>query len=91
MNKGDLVNYISDDVGITKKDAAIVVESMLKCIKSALENKSKVNLSGLGSFHFKKRNARIARNPRTGESVEVPEKTVVKFRPSGKLQEKINK
>lgn len=91
MNKGEIISYISEDIGITKKDAEKFLNSFLSCLKKKLYNKKRVNLTGIGSFHFKDRDPRTGRNPKTGEKIEVPSKTVVKFTPSGKLKDAINK
>lgn len=81
MNKQDLIEAVSKVV-CTKKEAAQAVETMISEIKNALEKNEKVTLAGLGSFSVTTRKARTGRNPRTGETIQIPAKKVVRFRPS---------
>lgn len=86
MNKAGLINYVSDEVAISKKEAKIVIDAVLDGIRGGIVNEGKVTLVGFGTFELAKRNARVARNPKTGERIDVPEKTVPKFRPSASLK-----
>lgn len=90
MTKADLVDEVAKNSGLTKKDAEIVVETVLGSIKDALNSGEGVELRGFGSFRLRKRNPRQARNPKTGEEVHVPPKTVSYFRPGKLLRELIN-
>ncbi len=89
MTKKELILIVHEsfDGRITKKDAAMVVDSVLEAAKTALLRAGELKLSGFGSFVVKKRPARIARNPQTGESIEVPAKLTVKFKASKILNE----
>ena len=90
MTKADLVDKVAQNSGVTKKDAEVVVQEVLDSIVDALNAGDKVELRGLGSFRFRKRRARRGRNPKTGEQVQVPAKTVVYFKPGKILEELIN-
>lgn len=84
MTKADLVDQVYEAIGpgITKKDCAAVVDALLNAVKRALANEKRIELRGFGTFEVRYRKARMARNPRTGEPVEVPARAVPAFRPS---------
>lgn len=86
MNKKELIDFVSDEMGITKKEAKMAVDVVIDGLGKGLVNDGKVTLVGFGVFEVVKRNARTARNPQTGEAVEVPEKWVPKFRASNSLK-----
>ncbi len=71
-NKNALVAMIATETGFTKKDSRIALEAVITSIGTALANGEKVTLSGFGTFQVKDTNARMARNPKTGEAVSVP-------------------
>lgn len=75
------------EIGVSQKDAGIVIDAVLKTIKDGLVNDGKVTLVGFGSFVAATQAARKARNPKTGEPIDVPAKTVVKFRPAAAFKE----
>jgi integration host factor subunit beta len=85
MTKADLVEQVSTATGLTKRDVGVVVDLLLMTISRALTEEEHVELRGFGSFKVKTRNARVARNPRTGERVQVPQKTVPYFKASREL------
>lgn len=84
MTKADLVDQVHEAIGpgITKKDCAAVVDGFLNAVKQALANEARIELRGFGTYEVRHRKARMARNPRTGEPVEVPARAVPVFRPS---------
>lgn len=84
MTKADLVDQVYEAIGpgITKKDCAAVVNGLMNAIKQALAEEARIELRGFGTFEVRHRKARMARNPRTGEPVEVPARAVPVFRPS---------
>ena len=90
MTKAELVEMIAVETGVSKKDTAEIVELIMANIGRALETGDRVELRGFGSFKVKTRGARLARNPRTGESVEVPEKRVPFFKASNELKGRLN-
>ncbi len=82
MNKADIINKVSEELGTTKADAERAVEIIITSIEKTLKSGEEVSIAGLGIFSAKVRNARTARNPRTGEAIEVPAMRVPKFRPA---------
>ena len=72
MNKAELINAVAASADVSKKDTEAVITAMLDTITEALKQGDKVQLVGFGSFEVKKRAARIGRNPRTKEEIEIP-------------------
>lgn len=89
MNKADIINKVHDALGGTKVDAEKSVETMIESIVESLKAGDEVSIAGLGIFSAKMRNARTARNPRTGESIEVPAMRVPKFRAAKALKDAV--
>lgn len=91
MTKADLVEQVADAIGpgITKKDCALVVDGLLNAVKAALSEGDNIEIRGFGTFKVRERKARVARNPRTGERVEVPSRVVPVFKPSKDLREQV--
>ncbi|MFN2431509.1 MAG: HU family DNA-binding protein [Gemmatimonadota bacterium] len=89
MTKADLVEQIAEATGLTKKDTAVVVDGFLEAVKQAMAQEKNIEIRGFGSFKIKKRKARKARNPRTGDPVQVPSRHVPTFKPSKELKELI--
>ncbi len=89
MTKADLVEQIAEATGLTKKDTAVVVDGFLEAVKRALAREQNIEIRGFGSFKVKRRKARKARNPRTGEPVHVPGRLVPTFKPSKELKEMV--
>ena len=88
MTKADLVEQVAEAIGpgITKKDCAMVVDGLLNAIKNAMADHEHIEIRGFGTFKVRKRRSRMARNPRTGDSVEVPARVVPVFKPSKDLR-----
>lgn len=84
MNKGELVDAIADKANVTKKQADAVLTAALETIVDAVSDGDKVTLVGFGSFERRERKAREGRNPKTGESMEIPATTIPAFS-AGKL------
>ena len=91
MTKADLVEQVAEAIGpgITKKDCALVVDGLLNAVKLALANGDNIEIRGFGTFKVRKRKTRGARNPRTGDPVEVPSRSVPVFRPSKDLRSRV--
>ena len=89
MNKADLANAVHGKIGGTKVQAEEVVETLISEITGALKSGQEVSVAGLGIFSTKQRAARTARNPRTGESVQVPAMRVPKFRAAKALKDAV--
>ena len=89
MNKKDLVNFVAEATDNTKKASAMMVDAVIEGIKSGITNDGKVGLVGFGTFKAVPRKARTARNPQTGEPVEVPARMVPAWKPSKLLKAKV--
>ena len=91
MTKTDIVSRIYKEVGFSKKEAAELVDMVFKLIKETLSRGEKVKISGFGNFSIRDKTSRTGRNPQTGESMEIPARRVLSFRPSHVLKEDISK
>lgn len=91
MTKADLVEEVSRITEVKRKESEVIVETIFDSIMSALRKKDKVEIRGFGSFRTRQRRGRIGRNPKTGEKVEVPPKTIPFFKPSKDLKDLINR
>ncbi len=89
MNKADIIGKVHEVLGGTKADAERAVDTMLACITDSLTEGQEVSIAGLGIFSAKMRPARQGRNPRTGESIEVPAMRVPKFRAAKALKDAV--
>ncbi len=90
MTKADLVERVAKEADMTKKDAEQLVEIIFDSIIASLNKGEKIELRGFGSFRVRQRNARKGRNPKTGDSVDIPAKRVAYFKPGKELKEVIN-
>ena len=72
MNKSELINAVAVSAEVSKKEAEAVITAALDAITAALKEGDKVQLVGFGSFEVKKRAARVGRNPKTKETIEIP-------------------
>ncbi|GAC1454693.1 MAG: HU family DNA-binding protein [Gemmatimonadaceae bacterium] len=79
MNKQDLITKIASDTGATKSSAAAAIESLLDGITRSLKKGHPITFVGFGTFRTSQRRARVARNPRTGVSIKIPKRRVVRF------------
>lgn len=89
MTKKDIVLKITDMTGIKQVDVKKVVQKTFDVIIESLVRSEKVELRNFGVFKIKERKARFGRNPRTGESVPVPPRKVVVFKPGLEMKQKI--
>ncbi len=89
MNKSALADVINGVVGGTKADSDRAVEAIIEAITNSLKDGEDVSIAGLGIFSAKERAARTARNPRTGEPVQVPAMKVPKFRAAKALKDAV--
>jgi integration host factor subunit beta len=91
MTRSALIEKVSERVeGLTLKQTEIVVETVFESIKEALQRGEKIEIRGFGNFRLKERLPRKARNPKTGESVDVPQKKAVRFKAGKALREALN-
>ena len=91
MNKAELIAAVAAAAEISKKDAEIAVAATLDSITAALKNGDKVQLVGFGSFEVKKRAARMGRNPRSKEAIEIPASTTPVFKAGKALKDAVAK
>ncbi|MCH2411208.1 integration host factor subunit beta [Myxococcota bacterium] len=90
MTKAELVDEVSQNSDLNKKDAEVIVQTVLDSITDSLKAGEKVELRGFGSFRLRDRAPRLGRNPKTGEQVHVPAKRVPYFKPGKDLKSLIN-
>jgi len=91
MNKAELISAVAAAAEVSKKDAEAVIVATLDTITAALKEGEKVQLVGFGSFEVKKRAARIGRNPKTKESIEIPASVVPVFKAGKALKDGVAK
>ena len=89
MTRAELVEEVARAVYVTRKEADKIVDTALASIVDSLKRGEKVEIRGFGSFRTRTRKARIGRNPKSGDSVDVPPKTVPFFKPSKQLREAV--
>ena len=89
MTKKDIVRTISEEVGLTQQQTKKIVQKTFDAIIECLVNERRIELRNFGVFEVKQRAARIARNPRTGKQVEVPQKCVVTFKPGKEMEARV--
>ncbi len=89
--KADLVDRVYEKVGFTRQEAVEAVEILFKEIKSVLAKGEDVRITGFAGFHLKDKNARNARNPRTGEPIRIRSRRVLTFKPSQQLLDSTNR
>jgi nucleoid DNA-binding protein len=85
MNKAQLIEAVAKKV-CTKKEAQQAVEALLETIKDSLKKKEPVTISGFGTFRVKETKPRTGRNPKTGETIQIPAKKKIAFRASKELK-----
>lgn len=89
LTKADLAKHLMDHLDLGKKEADLLVNIFLESIVGALRKGEGVELRGFGSFRLRDRKARVGRNPRSGQSIQVPPKRVVYFKLGKELRSKL--
>lgn len=89
MTKKEIVKTISEECGLTQLKTKEIVQKTFEAIIDTLVTERRIELRNFGVFEVKKRAARKARNPRTAERVDVPEKFVVTFKPGKEMEERV--
>jgi nucleoid DNA-binding protein len=89
VTKKEIVKTISEEIGMTQLRTKEIVQKTFDAIVETLVQDGRIELRNFGVFEVKKRAARKARNPRTGQRVDVPEKFVVTFKPGKEMEEKV--
>ena len=77
MTKADIIEGVYEKVGFSKKESAEIVELVFDTVKETLERGDKIKISGFGNFQVRHKNARVGRNPQTGEEIKISERRVV--------------
>ncbi|MBF0611018.1 MAG: integration host factor subunit alpha [Magnetococcales bacterium] len=90
MTKAEIVESIYRKMGITKREAADLVESFFELVRQQLEDGESIKLSGFGNFEIREKRSRRGRNPKTGEEIEITARKVLTFKPSQILRQKVN-
>ncbi len=90
MNKNDLIAAVAEETDLSRAKAAEVVDAVFGAIENTLKKKEEVRLVGFGSFVTAAREASKGRNPRTGEEIEIPASTSVRFKPGKTLKDAVN-
>ena len=89
MTKKEIVKTISEEIGMTQLKTKEIVQKTFNAIVETLVEEQRIELRNFGVFEVKKRAARKARNPRTGQRVDVPQKFVITFKPGKEMEEKV--
>jgi integration host factor subunit beta len=89
VTRKEIVRSIAEDVGLTQVKTKEIVQKVFDVIVQTLLEEGRVELRNFGVFEVKRRGPRKARNPRTGEKVDVPEKSVVTFKPGQIMQQRV--
>ena len=90
LTKADIIQTVSDQIGLTKNQSVEVVETLLELLKRTMASGEDVLVSGFGKFVVQKKNGRRGRNPATGEDLMLDPRRRVTFRWSGKLRDRVN-
>ena len=87
MNKGELTKAVAHASGLSQSDAGKAVDAVFDTIAGTVKSRQQVAIAGFGTFAAKTRNAREGRNPATKETIHIPEKTSVAFKPASVLKD----
>lgn len=90
LTKADLVEKVHLNLGVPKKDAIALVESVFEELKKTIASGEKVKISGFGNFEVREKKARTGRNPQTGEAIQISARRVLTFKPSQVLRDRVN-
>lgn len=90
MTKVELINFIAEQAGLSKADATRALDATMEGIKAGLKKEGSVKLTGFCTFAAKKKPAKVGRNPRTGEAVQIPARVAVTVKAGSKLKDAVN-
>jgi len=90
VNKADLIEKVAFRANISKSSAGDAVDSLLECIRDTLQNGDSATLVGFGTFAVSHRSARMGRNPRTGEAIQIQASKSAKFKAGKALKDALN-
>lgn len=89
MNKTELIAAVAAETGLTKKDSELAVNAFVNQVTEALKKGDKVSIVGFGTFEVKHRNARVGRNPKTKETINIPASKAPAFKAGKQFKESI--
>ena len=90
MTKADLVEAIHEQVGLSKKESADIVELVFDTMKDTLEKAEKIKISGFGNFEVRDKRSRVGRNPQTGATIQIAAAKVPGFKAGKALKDAVN-
>ena len=91
MNKGELIDAVARSAGLSRTDATKAVDAILESIQGTLAGGGSVSLIGFGAFSVKARAARLGRNPRTGETIQITARNVAGFKAGKSLKDAVQR
>jgi integration host factor subunit alpha len=91
MTKADLSDRLYEKIGLPKKEATAIVETLFESMKSILSEGESIKITGFGTFLVRKKGARRGRNPKTGTELEIEQRRVVTFKPSLQFKDLVEK
>lgn len=91
MTKADLADRLYEKIGLPKKEATAIVETLFDSMKNILSDGESIKITGFGTFLVRKKNARKGRNPKTGDELEIEQRRVVTFKPSLQFKDIVEK
>jgi integration host factor subunit alpha len=89
LTRMDLAEAVFREVGLSRNESAQLVESVLQHVSDALARGETVKISSFGTFSLREKNARMGRNPKTGEEVPITPRRVLSFRPSHLMKDRV--
>jgi len=90
VTRADLIDAVYKEIGLSRTESSVIIESILNHITGALIRGETVKLSGFGTFDVRHKKARMGRNPKTGREVPITSRRVLAFRPSNILKNRVN-
>ena len=90
LTRMDLSESVFREVGLSRNESADLVESILEKISASLVSGEQVKISSFGTFSIRQKNARVGRNPKTGEEAPIPPRRVLTFRPSHLMKDRVS-
>lgn len=91
MTKSELIAQVAEKIpGTRKKDAEVIINTIFESMTSALADGDRIEIRGFGSFHLRQRKARVGRNPKSGEKVQVEDKKVPFFKAGKQLKKLVD-
>ncbi|GBE41152.1 MAG TPA: integration host factor subunit alpha [Nitrospirae bacterium] len=91
MTKADLADRIYEKIGLPKKEAIAIVETLFDSMKNILSEGESIKITGFGTFLVRKKGERKGRNPKTGEELKIEQRVVVTFKPSLQFKSLVEK